>query len=73
MKLKTWDGKCDIFQYDKSDINYWKMMINSNGDIYYYTMESPRKLNLYCSASKLHRHIVDLYRRGVSTVKKISQ
>ena len=70
MKLKTWDGKDDIFQYDKKDISYWKMMINNSGDIYYFTHETPRRLNIYCGASQLHSHLLKLYRQGLKIVTK---
>jgi len=67
MKLKTWDGTCDIFQYDKEQINYWKMMISNKGDIYYYTWEEPRRLMFWCGKSQLHSHLfraIQARRRG---------
>lgn len=72
MRLKKWSGACDIFQYDREQIDYWKMMISNNGDIYYYTWGEPRRLMIWCSKSQLRSHLFKLYRQCDGDVKKIA-
>ena len=71
MILKKWNGESGCFQYSQERISYWKMMIEKDGTIYYMTQETPRKIRIWSPASKLHSHLLRLYRQGSGDIKKI--
>ena len=54
-----WDGKGpDGIQYeDPEQVKYWDMRTDAAGNIYYLTWENPRRVNSWCSTSRLLDHL----------------
>lgn len=54
-----WDGRGpDGIQYeDPETVKYWDMRTDAAGNIYYLTWENPRRVNSWCSASRLLDHL----------------
>lgn len=54
-----WDGRGpDGIQYEDAEtIKYWDMRTDAAGNIYYLTWENPRRVNSWCSASRLLDHL----------------
>lgn len=54
-----WDGRGpDGIQYeDAEQVKYWDMRTDDAGNIFYLTWENPRRVNSWCSASRLLDHL----------------
>jgi hypothetical protein len=58
-QMKTWDGKDESgkYQYTEDEIKSWNMMIDSKGNIWYTTHETPPRTMIWCTVNKLTRHL----------------
>lgn len=54
-----WDGRGpDGIQYeDPEQVKYWDMRTDDAGNIYYLNWDNPRRVNSWCSASRLLDHL----------------
>jgi len=69
--MRRWDGYDTYRRYKmpKDQIEYWDMTIDDCGNIFYLSYENPRKLYIWCAATRLsmHMHYLCRFNAAVDT------